>query len=118
MLQSVMPVPCPVLVPDVLPAVMPVVPAVPEFLPAAPAAPALLSRVPADLPAAGREELAAALAGPVPGAQRKVGGRQVLPGEGDPLASGLLTRCESRCNVPARERQKSNFDCAFPQVTD
>jgi predicted transposase YbfD/YdcC len=65
---------------------MPVVPAVPEFLPAAPAAPALLSRVPADLPAAGREELAAALAGPVPGAQRKVGGRQVLPGEGDPLA--------------------------------
>ena len=86
MLQSVMPVPCPVLVPDVLPAVMPVVPAVPEFLPAAPAAPALLSRVPADLPAAGREELAAALAGPVPGAQRKAGGRQVLPGEGDPLA--------------------------------
>jgi hypothetical protein len=85
-LQSVMPVPCPVLVPDVLPAVMPVVPAVPEFLPAAPAAPALLSRVPADLPAAGREELAAALAGPVPGAQRKAGGRQVLPGEGDPLA--------------------------------
>jgi predicted transposase YbfD/YdcC len=85
-LQSVMPVPCPVLVPDVLPAVMPVVPAVPEFLPAAPAAPALLSRVPADLSAAGREELAAALAGPVPGAQRKAGGRQVLPGEGDPLA--------------------------------
>ena len=86
MLQSVMPVPCPVLVPDVLPAVMPVVPAVPEFLPAVPAAPALPSRVPADLPAEGREALAAALAGPVPGAPRKTGGKPVLPGEDEPLA--------------------------------
>ncbi len=86
MLQSVMPVPCPVLVPDVLPAVMPVVPAVPEFLPAAPAAPALPSRVPADLPAAGREALATALAGPVPGAQRKTPGKTVLPDDGNPLA--------------------------------
>jgi len=81
-----MPVPCPVLVPDVLPAVMPVVPAVPEFLPAVPAAPALPSRVPADLPAEGREALAAALAGPVPGAPRKTGGKPVLPGEDEPLA--------------------------------
>jgi len=85
-LQSVMPVPCPVLVPDVLPAVMPVVPGVPEFLPAAPPAPALPLRVPADLPAAGREALAAALAGPVPGAPRKTGGKPVLPGENEPLA--------------------------------
>jgi hypothetical protein len=65
---------------------MPVVPAVPEFLPAAPAAPALPSRVPADLPAAGRGALAAALAGPVPGAQRKTPGKTVLPGEDEPLA--------------------------------
>jgi len=65
---------------------MPVVPAVPEFLPAAPAAPALPSRVPADLPAAGREALAAALAGPVPGAQRKTHGKPVLADEDEPLA--------------------------------
>ena len=36
--ESVMPVMCRALVPEVLPAVMPQVPAVPEFLPAAPAA--------------------------------------------------------------------------------
>jgi predicted transposase YbfD/YdcC len=65
---------------------MPVVAAVPEFLPAAPAAPALPSRVPADLPAAGREALAAALAGPVPGAQRETPGKPVLPNEDEPLA--------------------------------
>jgi len=65
---------------------MPVVPAVPEFLPAVPAAPALPSRVPAGLPAEGREALAAALAGPVPGAPRKTGGKPVLPGEDEPLA--------------------------------
>jgi len=70
-------------VPDVLPAVMPDLPAVPEFLPAAPAAPALPSRVPADLPAKGREALAAALAGPVPGAQRGAPGETVLPGDDD-----------------------------------
>ncbi|MGH3172521.1 MAG: hypothetical protein ACRDPF_01465, partial [Streptosporangiaceae bacterium] len=62
--ESAMPVPSRVPVPEVLPAVMPQLPAVPEFVPAAPAAPALPSRVPADLPAAGREALAAALAGP------------------------------------------------------
>jgi hypothetical protein len=49
-------------------------------------APALPLRVPADLPAAGREALAAALAGPVPGAQRKTPGKIVLPGENEPLA--------------------------------
>jgi predicted transposase YbfD/YdcC len=65
---------------------MPAVPAVPEFLPAAPAAPALPSRVPADLPAAGREALAVALAGPVPGAQRKKPVKTVLPD-----GSALLT---------------------------
>lgn len=67
------------LVPEVLPAVMPQLPAVPEFLPAAPAVPVLPSRVPADLPAEGREALAAALAGPVPGTQRKTAGKTVLP---------------------------------------
>ena len=84
MSQSAMPSPCPV--PVLLPEVMPLVPAVPEFLPAAPAAPALPSRVPADLPAAGREALAAALACPPPGAQRKAPGKAVLPDNGTPLA--------------------------------
>jgi DDE_Tnp_1-associated len=79
-----MPSPCPV--PVLLPQVMPLIPAVPEFLPGAPAAPALPSRVPADLPAAGREALAAALAGPPPGAQRKAPGKAFLPDDGTPLA--------------------------------
>jgi predicted transposase YbfD/YdcC len=75
---------------------MPAVPTVPEFLPAAPAAPALPSRVPADLPAEGRETLAAALAGPVPGAQRKAPGKQVQPDDSTPLAwddAGLARFC-------------------------
>ena len=83
--ESVMPVMCRALVPEVLPAVMPQVPAVPEFLPGAPAVPVLPSRVPADLPAEGREALAAALAGPVPGAQRKTGRKTVLPDDVTPL---------------------------------
>lgn len=86
MLQSVMPVPCPVVVPDVLPAQMPALPAVPEFVPAAPSAPVLQARVPADLPAEGQEALAAALAGPLPAAPRKPPGKTVLPGDGSPLA--------------------------------
>jgi predicted transposase YbfD/YdcC len=81
-----MPVPSRVLLPEVLPAVMPQLPAVPEFLPVPPAAPVLPSQVPADLPAAGREALAAALAGPLPGAQRKAPGKLVLPGDDSPLA--------------------------------
>ena len=83
MLKFAMPLLSRAPVPDVLPAVMPDLPAVPEFLPAAPAAPALPSRVPADLPAKGREALAAALAGPVPGAQRGAPGETVLPGDDD-----------------------------------
>src|SRR5215471_7031798 len=71
------------LVPEVLPAVMPPVPVAPEFLPAAPAVPVLPSQVPADLPAEGRQALAAALAGPVPGAQRRAPGKTVLPGDDD-----------------------------------
>src|SRR6266566_1617935 len=59
---------------------------VPEVLPAVPAAPVPPSRVPADLPAEGRRELAAALAGPLPGAQRKAPGKTVLPDDGSPLA--------------------------------
>ena len=86
MLQSVMPVPSRVLVPDVLPAVMPAVPAVPEFLPAAPAVPVLPLQVPADLPAPGRGMLAAAPARPLPGAQRKAPGETVRPDDGMPLA--------------------------------
>ena len=54
------------LIPDVLPAVMPDVPAVPEFLPAPPPQLVLPSRLPADLPAEGRAALAAALQGPLP----------------------------------------------------
>jgi len=84
--QSVMPSPRPGLVPDVLPAVMPCLPAVPEFVPAAPTIPVLPSRVPADLPAEGREALARALAGSVPGAQRKAAGKLLLPDDDTPLA--------------------------------
>src|SRR5258708_7351965 len=62
--QSAMPVIRRALVPEVLRAVMPDRPEVPEFLPAAPPEPVLPSRVPADLPAEGRAALAAALAGP------------------------------------------------------
>ncbi len=70
MSQSAMPVPSRVLVPEVLPAVMPRVPAVPEFLPAPPPALALPARLPAGLPAEGRTALAAALAGTLPGGPR------------------------------------------------
>ena len=83
--QSAMPVMRRALVPEVLPAVMPDRPEVPEFLPAAPPEPVLPSRVPADLPAEGRAALAAALAGPVPGAQRKSPGKTVLPDDVTPL---------------------------------
>ena len=83
--QSAMPVMRRALVPEVLPAVMPDRPEVPEFLPAAPPEPVLPSRVPADLPAEGRAALAAALAGPVPGAQRKARGETVLPDDVAPL---------------------------------
>jgi hypothetical protein len=81
-----MPVICRALVPEILPAVMPQVRVVPEFLPAAPAVLVLPSRVPADLPAEGRAALAAALAGPVPGAQRKAAGKTVLPDDIAPMA--------------------------------
>jgi predicted transposase YbfD/YdcC len=84
------------LIPEVLPEAMPQLPGVPEFLPASPAAPVLPSRVPADLPAEGREALAAALAGPLPGAQRKAPGRTVLPADGAPLAwddAGMTRFC-------------------------
>lgn len=77
MLKSAMPSPCRVLVPDVLPAVMPDVPAVPEFLPAAPPELSLPSRVPADLPAEGRAVLAVALAGPLPAAKDPERGKLV-----------------------------------------
>jgi hypothetical protein len=83
--QSAMPVMRRVLVPEVLPAVMPDRPEVPEFLPAAPSEPVLPSRVPAGLPADGRAALAAALAGPVPGAQRKTRGKTLLPDDITPL---------------------------------
>jgi hypothetical protein len=49
-LQSAMPVMSRALVPEVLPAVMPDVPAVPEMLPAPPPALALPAWLPADLP--------------------------------------------------------------------
>jgi hypothetical protein len=84
--QSAVPVMCRALVPEVLPAVMPERPDVPEFLPAAPPEPVLPPQVPADLPAEGRAALAAALAGPLPGAQRKTGGKTVLPDDVTPLA--------------------------------
>ena len=70
MSQSAMPVLCRALVPEVLPAVMPDLPAVPEVLPAPPAQLVLPSRLPLDLPAGGRAVLAAALEGALPGGQR------------------------------------------------
>ncbi len=69
--QSAMPVPCRAVVPEVLPAVMPDVPAVPEFLPAPPPVLVLPARRPAGLPAEGRAALAAALAGTVPGGRQR-----------------------------------------------
>jgi predicted transposase YbfD/YdcC len=72
-LQFAMPVPCRVLVPEVLPAVMPDVPAVPDFLPAPPPELVLPGRLPAGLPAEGRAALAAALAGEVPGGRQDRG---------------------------------------------
>lgn len=65
--KSAMPSLSRVPVPEVLPAVMPQFPVVPEFLPAPPPALVLPKRLPADLPASGRAVLAAALAGELPG---------------------------------------------------
>jgi len=81
-LKSAMSSLCRALVPDVLPAVMPDVPAVPEFLPAPPPRLALPSWLPADLPAEGRAALAAALQGSLPVA--KAPGRGELVREAVP----------------------------------
>jgi hypothetical protein len=62
--------PCHALVPEVLPAVMPDLPAVPGVLPAPLPELALPSRLPLDLPAEGWSALAAALKGPLPAGQR------------------------------------------------
>jgi hypothetical protein len=72
-----MPVPCRALVPEVLPAVMPDLPAVPDVLPALPPELALPSRLPLDLPPEGRAALAAALEGPLPAGQRPERGELV-----------------------------------------
>ena len=69
--------PCRVLVPEVLPAVMPDVPAVPDVLPAPLPELVLPSRLPLDLPAEGRAALAAALEGPLPAGQRPQRGELV-----------------------------------------
>ena len=68
--ESAMPVLRRALVPEVLPAVMPDLPAVPEVLPGPLPDLVLPSRLPADLPAEGRAALAAALDGVLPGGQR------------------------------------------------
>ncbi len=75
--ESAMPVPCRALVPEVLPAVMPDLPAVPDVLPAPPPELVLPSRLPLDLPAEGRAALAAALDGPLPAGQRPERGELV-----------------------------------------
>ena len=67
MSQSVMLMLCRALVPEVLPAVMPDLPAVPEILPAPLPELVLPERLPLDLPAEGRAALAAALEGALPG---------------------------------------------------
>lgn len=61
---------CRALVPEVLPAVMPELPAVPEILPAPFPELALPERLPLDLPAEGRAALAAALEGTLPGGRQ------------------------------------------------
>ena len=75
--KSAMPVPCRALVPEVLPAVMPDLPAVPDVLPAPLPELVLPSRLPLDLPAEGRAALAAALDGPLPAGQRPERGELV-----------------------------------------
>jgi hypothetical protein len=75
--KSAMPVLCRALVPEVLPAVMPDLPAVPDVLPAPPPELVLPSRVPLDLPAEGRAALAAALEGSLPAGQRPQRGELV-----------------------------------------
>ena len=84
MLKSAMPSSCRALVPEVLPAVMPDLPAVPEFLPAPPPELVLPSRLPADLPAEGRAVLAAALAGRLPAGKR--------PGQGELVRESVPCR--------------------------
>ena len=68
--QSAMPVMRRALVPEVLPAVMQDLPAVPEVLPAPLPELVLPERLPLDLPAEGRAALAAALDGALPAGQR------------------------------------------------
>ena len=80
--QSAMPVMRRALVPEVLPAVMPDLPAVPEVLPAPLPELVLPERLPLDLPAEGRAALAAALDGALPAGQRA--GRGELVRESGP----------------------------------
>ena len=84
--KSAMPVPCRALVPEVLPAVMPDLPAVPEVLPAPLPDLVLPSRLPLDLPAEGRAALAAALDGALPAGRRPDCGelvREAVPSRWD-----------------------------------
>ena len=96
MLKSAMPsMPC-VPVPEVLPAMMPQFPVVPEFLPAPPPVLVLPERLPADLPAAGRAALASVLAGELPG--RRPGRGELVRESGpwrwdDAQVSRLLGSC-------------------------
>lgn len=78
MSQSAMPVLCRALVPEVLPAVMPDLPAVPEVLPFPLPTLVLPERLPLDLPAEGRAALAAALEGALPGGQQPDRGELIL----------------------------------------
>ena len=84
--KSAMPVLCRALVPEVLPAVMPDLPAVPEVLPAPLPDLVLPSRLPLDLPAEGRAALAAALNGALPAGRRPDRGelvREAVPSRWD-----------------------------------
>ena len=97
--KSAMPVPCRSLVPEVLPAVMPDLPAVPDVLPAPPPELVLPSRLPLDLPAEGRATLAAALkARCPPGSARSEGNwyaNQRLP-------AGMMKRSQGCAGSCAR----------------
>ena len=84
--KSAMPVLCRALVPEVLPAVMPDLPAVPGVLPAPLPDLVLPSRLPLDLPAEGRAALAVALDGALPACRRPDRGelvREAVPSRWD-----------------------------------
>ena len=112
MLKSAMPMPMPCRVRslEVLPAVMPDVPAVPDVLPAPLPELVLPSRLPLDLPAEGRAALSAALQGPLPAGQRPQRGelvRESVPSRWDDEEISRLRGSCARWTISAGGRAAS-----------